>query len=182
MLSFDRAKQKTFMQRILRRFAGLALTAPLRLAPFAIQQAALEQVLNRLFRRPVAGGDLDFLEGRSIVLEIVEPGWRWPITLEDGHIRVQHRDSPGHVLIRARADVFARLAAGLADPDTLFFQRRLAIEGDTELALALKNFLDSVDPADLPLPHVARTASRIRRRVASRFAPDGGETSAGADA
>jgi predicted lipid carrier protein YhbT len=29
------------------------------------------------------------------------------------------------------------------DPDTLFFRRRLAISGDTALALRLKNFLDT---------------------------------------
>jgi predicted lipid carrier protein YhbT len=36
------------------------------------------------------------------------------------------------------------------DPDTLFFLRRLMIEGDTELGLAVKNLLDSRDPDDLP--------------------------------
>lgn len=32
------------------------------------------------------------------------------------------------------------------DPDTLVFQRRLAIEGDTELGLRVKNFLDMESP------------------------------------
>ena len=31
------------------------------------------------------------------------------------------------------------------DPDTLFFNRKLHIEGDTELGLITKNLLDSVD-------------------------------------
>ena len=31
------------------------------------------------------------------------------------------------------------------DPDTLFFNRKLQIEGDTELGLITKNLLDSVD-------------------------------------
>jgi len=31
------------------------------------------------------------------------------------------------------------------DPDTLFFNRKLVIEGDTELGLIVKNLLDSID-------------------------------------
>ncbi|MGB7997639.1 MAG: SCP2 sterol-binding domain-containing protein, partial [Photobacterium halotolerans] len=36
------------------------------------------------------------------------------------------------------------------DPDTLFFQRRLTMQGDTELGLAVKNLLDSLDLDSLP--------------------------------
>jgi predicted lipid carrier protein YhbT len=38
------------------------------------------------------------------------------------------------------------------DPDTLFFQRRLTIEGDTELGLEVKNILDALDHENLPFP------------------------------
>ena len=31
------------------------------------------------------------------------------------------------------------------DPDTLFFARRLTIEGDTDLGLTVKNLLDGID-------------------------------------
>ena len=37
------------------------------------------------------------------------------------------------------------------DPDTLFFNRKLVIEGDTELGLVVKNLLDSVDWSSTPL-------------------------------
>jgi predicted lipid carrier protein YhbT len=37
------------------------------------------------------------------------------------------------------------------DPDTLFFNRKLIIEGDTELGLIVKNLLDSVDWSTTPL-------------------------------
>ncbi|MCI2285515.1 SCP2 sterol-binding domain-containing protein [Colwellia sp. MSW7] len=36
------------------------------------------------------------------------------------------------------------------DPDTLFFQRRLKIEGDTELGLEVKNLIDAIDIEQLP--------------------------------
>jgi predicted lipid carrier protein YhbT len=38
------------------------------------------------------------------------------------------------------------LAARREDADTLFFQRRLRMSGDTELGLYLKNFLDAFEP------------------------------------
>ena len=42
------------------------------------------------------------------------------------------------------------------DPDTLFFNRKLQIEGDTELGLVVKNWLDSVErpPRLVALLHV----------------------------
>jgi predicted lipid carrier protein YhbT len=40
---------------------------------------------------------------------------------------------------------FLLLAARYEDTDTLFFQRRLQMEGDTELGLEVKNFLDGLD-------------------------------------
>lgn len=49
------------------------------------------------------------------------------------------------VSLTATAADFARLALRLEDPDTLFFNRRLIIEGDTDLGLAVKNLLDGVE-------------------------------------
>ena len=44
------------------------------------------------------------------------------------------------------------IAGRKEDPDTLFFQRRLKIEGDTELGLEVKNLMDSIDLELLPKP------------------------------
>jgi predicted lipid carrier protein YhbT len=49
------------------------------------------------------------------------------------------------VIFRVRVRDLARLALRLEDPDTLFFDRRLRIEGDTDLGLRVKNMLDAVD-------------------------------------
>ena len=53
---------------------------------------------------------------------------------------------------------FLLLASRQEDPDTLFFRRRLVIEGDTELGLAVKNLVDSLDP-DLMPPRVWQLVS-----------------------
>ena len=44
------------------------------------------------------------------------------------------------------------IAARKEDPDTLFFQRRLRIEGDTELGLYVKNLMDAIDLDAMPKP------------------------------
>jgi predicted lipid carrier protein YhbT len=41
------------------------------------------------------------------------------------------------------------LATRREDPDTLFFNRRLRLSGNTELGLYVKNFLDSLEPQEL---------------------------------
>jgi predicted lipid carrier protein YhbT len=47
---------------------------------------------------------------------------------------------------------FLRLATALEDADTLFFRRRLKIEGDTELGIAVKYWIDASErPAWLNL-------------------------------
>ncbi|MGZ5103328.1 MAG: ubiquinone anaerobic biosynthesis accessory factor UbiT, partial [Usitatibacter sp.] len=40
---------------------------------------------------------------------------------------------------------FAAIAARVEDADTLFFNRRLVVEGDTEVALLVKNTLDAIE-------------------------------------
>ncbi len=49
------------------------------------------------------------------------------------------------VTFTATAEDFMRLALRQEDPDTLFFNRRLLIEGNTDLGLTVKNMLDSVE-------------------------------------
>lgn len=52
--------------------------------------------------------------------------------------------SLAEVTLTASSRDFLRLALHLEDPDTLFFNRRLLIEGDTNLGLMVKNKLDNI--------------------------------------
>ena len=143
------------------------LARPLRLVPHALQQRPLELALEQLFRASVAEGALDFLDGRCMAVELADAGWRWPVALGAGRLEVLARDHPADVTIRGQSWDFFRMAAGLADPDTLFFQRRLVIEGDTELGLGVKNFLDGLDEEQLPRP--AQAGLRALRGVQTRL-------------
>ena len=51
---------------------------------------------------------------------------------------------------RANLSAFLQVASRQEDPDTLFFNRELSIEGDTELGLIVKNMLDAIELPALP--------------------------------
>lgn len=82
-------------------------------------------------------------------------GHRFGVRVQDLGIEVYfslggdgfHAEGRGPVAVTftATARDLARLALRLEDPDTLFFERRLLIEGDTDLGLRAKNMLDAVD-------------------------------------
>jgi predicted lipid carrier protein YhbT len=77
--------------------------------------------------------------------------------------------APADLTISARARDFLALLAREEDPDTLFFNRRLLMEGDTDLGLLVKNTLDGID---LPRFDPARLAPaellhRLRARLAT---------------
>ncbi len=45
----------------------------------------------------------------------------------------------------AQLSAFLQMVSRQEDPDTLFFNRSLSIEGDTELGLRVKNMLDALE-------------------------------------
>ena len=53
--------------------------------------------------------------------------------------------------ITANTNEFLALALRREDADTLFFSRRLLMEGDTEFGLLVRNTLDALDPATLKI-------------------------------
>lgn len=117
--------------------------------PFALQRQALELGLRRALRRPLADGAFALLEGRWLRLEIADLGLAWCVSHGPRGLVIA-REAPVDVCIRGNWCEFLLLASRQEDPDTLFFRRRLVIEGDTELGLAVKNLIDSLDPDDLP--------------------------------
>ncbi len=64
---------------------------------------------------------------------------------------VQKQAEPD-VSVSGNANDLVLIAARKEDPDTLFFQRRLVIEGDTELGLYVKNLMDAFEIENMPAP------------------------------
>ena len=120
------------------------------LEPFG--QTLLWPLLNRSLQRPIADGELDFLEGRGLAIAITDLAVEWRLTFRADTGRLAQARGEPHARIRADSAALLLLAGGRTDPDTLFFARRLVIEGDTELALQAKNLLDTLERTDLPRP------------------------------
>jgi predicted lipid carrier protein YhbT len=118
--------------------------------PFELQRRVLQQGLNRLFAQQLADGAFDMLQGRWLRLQVRDLQLVWFVTRTNAGLQVAVR-ADAQVSISGNWRDFLLLASRQEDPDTLFFRRRLVIEGDTELGLAVKNLLDSLDPEDLPL-------------------------------
>ncbi len=127
------------------------LSVPVKLAPFALKRQVLEQVLRWQFQQALADGELEFLEGRWLSIEVRDIGLQWFTSVENGQLIVR-QSANADVSFSADASDLLMIAARKQDPDTLFFQRRLVIEGDTELGLYVKNLMDAIEPEQMPKP------------------------------
>jgi predicted lipid carrier protein YhbT len=86
------------------------------------------------------------LLGRTVLLEMIDFGLQVRLVLGPRGFRAAGGRSEVALRISATAEGFVRLARGDDDPDRLFFERQLLMEGDTELGLVLKNTLDAIGP------------------------------------
>ncbi len=82
--------------------------------------------------------------GHPLCVNVQDLGLRVHFSLGPDGFRAEAAAEPATTFTATARDL-ARLALRLEDPDTLFFDRRLRIEGDTNLGLRVKNMLDAVD-------------------------------------
>ncbi|HDS8278802.1 TPA: SCP2 domain-containing protein [Klebsiella variicola] len=130
-------------------FGPSLLSVPVKLAPFALKRQVLEQVLSWQFRQALAEGELEFLEGRWLSIHVRDIGLLWYTSVVDGRLVVSQQ-ADADVSFSADVSDLLMIAARKQDPDTLFFQRRLVIEGDTELGLYVKNLMDAIELEQMP--------------------------------
>ena len=108
---------------------------------------ALTAGLNAVVKLKLLPEDsLDLLEGHSFLIDVLDTGGRAAFTFRNGLFRPLFSvpETPD-LAFRANLSAFLQLAARQEDPDTLFFNRTLSIEGDTELGLIVKNMLDAME-------------------------------------
>ena len=135
-----------------RPLAKKAIGIPGRLIPYQAQKQVLAIALNQAFREPLRHGELDFLEDAKVRIRVTDLSIDWLIKVGKDKFTLIERELDDDVCISGESPDFILLATRQADPDTLFFQRRIRIEGDTELGLGVKNTMDSMDWEDLPMP------------------------------
>jgi predicted lipid carrier protein YhbT len=126
--------------------------------------------LNIAFARQGAD-ELQPLIGKVVAIAVSDLGLCFRFAVGRRGFAACGPHEPVAVTISAAAPDLLRLALRRVDADTLFFSRKLTLEGDIELGLLLKNRLDALElswsPGSLPGPLAAiaaiATAARVRR-------------------
>ncbi len=89
---------------------------------------------------------LGLLEGKKLSIDVTDTGNTMNFTVKSALFLPMFsvNDTPD-LLFRASLASFLQLMSRQEDPDTLFFNRSLVIEGDTALGLTLKNMFDAIE-------------------------------------
>ncbi|MGX9462476.1 ubiquinone anaerobic biosynthesis accessory factor UbiT [Shewanella sp. A14] len=131
-------------------FAPQVSRQSLNLVPENLKIIAINKVLNLVLAEQMTSEELDFLKNKWVGICVDDIGLRFEVGFTQ-QLKVRAFTSPD-VTLSANVPELILVAAGKEDPDTLFFQRKLRIEGDTELGLEVKNLLLSIELDNLPKP------------------------------
>lgn len=146
------------------------LPPPRRLRPWLsrVPRSMRERLLLRLLAPALATPQvrriLDSINGRRLGIDVRDLDLRWVLVMEADGLRLA--DGVAEATVSGSATDLLLLASRLEDADTLFFQRRLMLTGDTELGLTVRNLLDRLPWESFPL------GSRILLQRGARVARD----------
>jgi predicted lipid carrier protein YhbT len=108
----------------------------------------VEAIGAGVFMSSVVDGNPSFkeglkgLDGKTFLFEARDIGKSFYLSIKDSDIRIiPHMPVAPDCVMRGDVDVLFGLLTGRVDPDTVFFSRRLEIEGDTAAAIRFKNML-----------------------------------------
>ena len=148
-----------------------ALRRFLRAVPDSVHAELISRLANHLLRGQALCRRLAPIEGRRLSLAITDTGNVWRFRVRAGRLWPQPADEPSDVCIQGELADFLLLATRGEDPDTLFFARRLSLEGDTEIGLFVKNQLDALEfdweahVSAVAGPRAAKTLQSVLRRT-----------------
>jgi len=127
-----------------------ALAIPCAFIPFNVQAKLLAKILGKMFAEAIEDGDLDFLESKWLKVTVNDLKLTWYISFKHENFIISETCAKEDVSFSGNSNELILIAGRREDPDTLFFQRRLSIQGDTELGLEIKNLLDNIEMDKLP--------------------------------
>lgn len=129
---------------VLRRLGAWLPQMPPELVLVGALKLGLERIVPRDTLQP--------LLGKRFVIRVTDAGLTLTFGYSSRGFHPVFDDAPVDLAISARLRDYLALLAREEDPDTLFFSRRLLMEGDTELGLLMKNTLDGIElPSFNPL-------------------------------
>ncbi len=135
--------------------------------PSKLNFVVVEKFLNTAFAEQISDGDFEFLEHRVLQVEISDANLFVGLSFRHNKIICNHFDSKActsDATLSIDTINAINLVQQEVDPDTLFFQRKLKINGDTELAHHVKNTIDALDPEVIP-GFMLRIMSEYKIRV-----------------
>ncbi len=125
------------------------LSMPLAIIQDGMFSTGVVTVLYRVLAGALRNGELVYLEGRTVCIQVRDMSLTFYITLQQGR-RVTSRATS--IPISGTPHACLLLVARYEDTDALFFQRRLRMACDTEPGLEVKNYLDGLYMGALVLP------------------------------
>ena len=105
----------------------------------------LVTALNLALARQLPQDVKDILQGKRLAIRVRDARVAFDFRWNGQRFTPSAPQAPPDLAISANAQDFLLLAQRRQDPDTLFFNRRLVMEGDTELGLVVKNALDALE-------------------------------------
>lgn len=159
----DTLRRARIPQFTLPRIVGAVHERLPQLPPTLGLTTALNLALDRILPRDT----LAPLTGKLVCLRVTDAGLTLRFTLTEKGFRPAVSSARPDLMISAKARDFIALALREEDPDTLFFSRRLVMEGDTDLGLLVKNTLDAIDwpRFDAEALHPFRLLAALRLRL-----------------
>ncbi len=137
-----------------------------RIALARVPVAAQKRVVRKLLSNALASAwmreNLQPIADRRIGIEVRDLDLHWVFEMHRDELRFSREEA--EATVSGTATDLLLLASRLEDADTLFFKRRLALTGDVELGLHLRNLLDRLQWETLPL------SSRILLQRGAGFA------------
>jgi len=141
------------------------------LPPTLALVAALNAALDRVLPRDV----LEPLLGKRFCIKVLDAGMTLRFAYGQRGFRPIFDGAPADLTMSAKSRDYLALLLREEDPDTLFFSRRLLMEGDTELGLLMKNTLDGIEMPRLDTRALAASLSsslapaQVLRALAARL-------------
>lgn len=127
------------------QLAFLPVSVALKYLPDAFHSRLIARVFNHVLRGQDIIDDLSYLNGKTISLVVSDTGNSFSFLIKNNKLGIAPGRRGYDVTIRGKSNDFLSLAMRSEDPDTLFFSRRLCLEGDTDAGLYLKNSLDGLE-------------------------------------
>ena len=125
--------------------------------------------LNLALAKNLASDVREMLRGKKLRLRVTDAQLVFHFEWQGERFSACLNKAEADLTISASAHDFVLLARRQEDPDTLFFSRRLAMEGDTELGLLVKNTIDAIELPVFNLEQLkpANVLARLKARMAA---------------